>query len=271
MAVLALRLGGLPWRYMDATRFVCVLTCSMSCTHHMATGEPVATYPYISGQGALIAAFAQLRKNVPPKVDASYLKRFNIAPANESYVISILRFLGLINEDGDRIEDNTGFLYGNDESFKEGLEAAVRGAYEDLFREMGDGALDADRTALAHWFRASDKTSELVGGRQASTFMTLAALAGHGELPARASATKKATPSGAARPKSAPAKRGTPKEATEGATVNLHDDAGSGAKAKVANDKEVGLSVRIEVNLPPGGDAETYDAIFASIKKHLMS
>ena len=33
----------------------------------------------------------------------------------------------------------------------------------------------------------------------------------------------------------------------------------------------VGLTVRIEVNLPPGGDAQTYDAIFASIKKHLMT
>jgi len=31
------------------------------------------------------------------------------------------------------------------------------------------------------------------------------------------------------------------------------------------------LTVRIEVNLPPGGDASTYDAIFASIKKHLMT
>jgi hypothetical protein len=40
---------------------------------------------------------------------------------------------------------------------------------------------------------------------------------------------------------------------------------------KVKNGQEVGLSVRIEVNLPPGGDADTYDAIFASIKKHLMS
>lgn len=40
---------------------------------------------------------------------------------------------------------------------------------------------------------------------------------------------------------------------------------------KVKNGQDVGLTVRIEVNLPPGGDADTYDAIFASIKKHLMS
>ena len=37
------------------------------------------------------------------------------------------------------------------------------------------------------------------------------------------------------------------------------------------NGQGVGLTVRIEVNLPPGGDAGTYDAIFASIRKHLMS
>jgi len=33
---------------------------------------------------------------------------------------------------------------------------------------------------------------------------------------------------------------------------------------------DVGLTVRIEVNLPPDGNSETYDAIFASINKHLM-
>ena len=49
---------------------------------------------------------------------------------------------------------------------------------------MGDGALDATKGDLTHWFRASDKTSDLVGQRQASTFQTLAALAGHGDLPA---------------------------------------------------------------------------------------
>ncbi len=47
--------------------------------------------------------------------------------------------------------------------------------------------------------RASDKTSELVGNRQASTFQTLAALAGHGELSPRATTAKKtAAASGAA-------------------------------------------------------------------------
>ncbi len=128
-------------------------------------------------------------------MDAGYLQRFNIAPANESYVISILRFLGLIDEDGNRVEDKTDYFFGNDDSFKSGLEGTLLSAYSRVFDEMGDGALDAPKGDLIHWFRASDKTSDLVGQRQTSTFQTLAALAGHGDLPtARSGAAKKAAP-----------------------------------------------------------------------------
>lgn len=229
-------------------------------------------YPYISGQGALIAAFTQLRKGFPPRVDAGYLKRFNIAPANESYVISILRFLDLIDDEGNKVDDNTPFFYGDEKLFNEGLEAAMRRAYAPLFGEMGDEALDADRTSLAHWFRASDRTTELVGGRQASTFLTLAALAGHGELPARATATKRTATNGTAPAKKAAAKKSaTKKDAETPKADGGTDDGDDEGKPKAKNGHGVGLSVRIEVNLPPGGDADTYDAIFASIKKHLMS
>jgi len=232
----------------------------------------VPNYPYISGQGALVQAFSQLRKGFPGKVDAAYLQRFNIAPANESYVISILRFLGLIDEDGTRVEDKTDYFFGNDDSFKSGLEGRLRIAYSQLFDEMGDGALDAPKSDLTHWFRASDKTSEVVGQRQAATFLTLAALVGHGDLPAaRSGAVKRtvtATPASAA--KKTVAKKTTPKKQVEKSAED-HSDRDSGGDSGGKNVQDVGLTVRIEVNLPPGGDADTYDAIFASIKKHLMS
>lgn len=86
----------------------------------------MATYPYISGQAALLGAFGQLRKGFPAKIDAGYLQRFNIAPANESYIISILRFLGLIDEEGNRVEDKTSYFFANDESFQSGLENTLR-------------------------------------------------------------------------------------------------------------------------------------------------
>jgi hypothetical protein len=33
----------------------------------------------------------------------------------------------------------------------------------------------------------------------------------------------------------------------------------------------VGLTVRIEINLPAGGDKETYDTIFKSIRENLLN
>jgi hypothetical protein len=226
----------------------------------------VPNYPYTSGQVSIVQTFAQLRKGFPGKVDASYLKRLNIAPSNESYVITILRFLSLIDEDGSRVEGKTDYLFGNGDSFKSGLEGALRLAYSKVFDEMGDGAWDAAKDDLTHWFRTSDRTSELVGQRQALTFQTLAALAGHGDVPAVRSGAAKKTTVAAPRSstKEATAKKATPNKRVEKPTGDDHDGSSK-------NSQDVGLTVRIEVNLPPGGDADTYDAIFASIKKHLMS
>lgn len=231
----------------------------------------MATYPNISAQTALAQAFTQLRKGTfPAKVDAGYLQRFSIAPGNESYVIAILRFLGLIDEDTNRINENTEFFYSGDEGFESGLENALRESYSQLFDEMGDRALDASREELLNWFRAADKTSELVGRRQAATFQTLAALAGHGQLPSgRSNSTKTRTTDPDTTTRQKTQKRPKAKKVDTGATL------GNGApmisNREAGNTQDVGLTVRIEVNLPPGGDADTYDAIFASIKKHLMS
>ena len=226
------------------------------------------TYPYISGQGAIVQTFAQLRKGFPSKVDASYLQRFGIAPANESYIISILRFLELINEDGDRRDENTDFFFGGDEAFKPGLEKRLREGYSQVFDEMGDDALTAERDALANWFRASDKTSALVGQRQASTFQTLVALAGHGDVPAsRATSGAKRVDAAVKKPK---AKRSSVSNRDDETALSAQPSKRT-PRSNAADAADVGLTVRIEVNLPPGGDANTYDAIFASIKKHLMS
>jgi len=228
----------------------------------------MASYPYTSGQAALAQVFSQLRKGAPPKIDAGYLQRFNIAPANESYIISILRFIGLVDDDGARIESASNYLFENDDKFKAGLEKAVRKAYSQLFDEMTD-AFSEETQNLVHWFRAADKTSELVGKRQASTFLTLGALAGYGELPAvRVNGPKAATSKGGASKKKAAAAESSSKEQIVHGGVPKENGAGA---RNSGPEGEFGLSVKVEVNLPAGGDAATYDAIFASIKKHLMS
>ena len=110
-----------------------------------------------------------------------------------------------------------------------------------------------DRPSLAQFFRTSDHSTEIVGVRQAGTFQHLAALSGHGEL--RTAPQPKTTKKGTS-PKPKPPASGKKKEAPP----PLH----------VGGSANVGLTVRIEVNLPAEGDQETYDNIFRSIRKNLI-
>lgn len=221
------------------------------------------TYPYIPAPGAVVKAFEQLRKSFPGKVDAPYLKRNKIAASNESYLIGVLRFLGLIDEEGNRQDGRVEFFYGSEEKFQAGVDALLRDAYKQLFDEMGDDVFSRSREDLGHWFRSADKTTELVGKRQAATFHALAALAGHTDMP------QSRPSSSASKPRSAEPRRRTSETARKEA-VGPKPSTEVTTSHAVHSRSDVGLTVRIEVNLPAGGDADTYDAIFASIKRNLI-
>ncbi|MEC9369657.1 MAG: hypothetical protein VX871_13305 [Pseudomonadota bacterium] len=99
-----------------------------------------------------------------------------------------------------------------------------------------------------------------IGGRQASTFQVLAALAGHGDVP---------------QPKQKSA--GNPKSKTSTKDAKAKSKKTSPLKNSVnfegANSerRDFALTVRIELNLPADGTKETYDNIFRSIKENLMN
>ena len=212
-------------------------------------------HPYLSGSAALFQIIEHLRKSFPPSgVSADTLKKLGLASNNETYVINVLRFIDVIDEDGKKTAAAAKiFTQHDDEKFSEGFEGLVKKAYSELFSLHGDDAWTLDRDPLIQYFRSSDETSAIVGKRQATVFQALSAIAGHGEAPAsRRPAKKKA------------AKKGAPKKAkkrTSAATTSTdvekpdvsRVDNGSGLA------REVGLTVRIEVNLPPDGDKETYD------------
>ncbi len=48
------------------------------------------------------------------------MQRFSIAPANESYIISILRFLGLIDEEGNKVEGTMDYFFGTTRLSRQG-------------------------------------------------------------------------------------------------------------------------------------------------------
>lgn len=215
-------------------------------------------FPYVASAGPLVKTVAQLRRSFPKEVTAETLRKLGVAPKNESYAINVLRFLGVIDDEGKPVKDKSKVFLQGEEGFPAAFAGIVREAYDELFDLHGDDAWTMDRQGLTQFFRTTDHSSEIVGTRQAGTFQTLAALSGYSELPTVAQ--KKP----AAKKAAAPAK---PKAAAGAEPKKVH-----APKTPAVNSFEprVGLTVRVEVNLPADGDEEVYDRIFRSIRKNLI-
>ena len=225
----------------------------------------VASHPYISGAGNISQMIGFLRKNFPATVTSETVKKFSIAPNNESYVINALQFIGAIDEDGKRTEKGHDvFLLAYDD-FPKAFEGLIREAYKDLFELRGDEAWTMNKKALTSYFRATDKTSEVIGGRQASVFAMFRALAGHEQAsdPVVAKVGAKAK-----QPKPKTTTTTTKKPyAAELATPKVPAASAHGEDAR----RDLALTVRIEINLPANGSKETYDNIFKSIRANLIN
>lgn len=217
-------------------------------------------YPYVPSAGPLVKTVNHLRKSFPKEVTAETLRKLGVAPKNESYVINVLRFLGIVDDEGKKVDAKAkAFVQHKDEAFAEELGKVVKEAYEELFELHGDAAWEQDRGALTQFFRTTDHSSDVVGTRQAGTFSALAALAGHADVPVPKpnTAQKKAKPA--------------PKQA-EGSERRTRKDVPDVRRSSADGAlPPVGLTVRIEVNLPASGDQATYDRIFESIRKNLLN
>lgn len=221
-------------------------------------------YPYITSGGLIQQTFQQFRKSFPAKVEAETLKKLGIASSNESFVIGILKFLHLIGEDNAKTPEGIKlFTSHKDEDFQKILTEAVQKAYAGLFELHGPEAWKLDKDALITFFRGTDGTSAIVGARQAVTFATLASLAGKRDeqVAVKFSAPKKAgTPQAKT---GAKVKPGTSKPAPAETSAPPHAN-------PVFETGRVGLTVRIEINLPANGTQETYDNIFRSIRENII-
>lgn len=223
----------------------------------------MASHPYISGAGNLTQMIRHLRRTFPQSVTADIVKRLGIAPKNESFVINALQYLTLVEADGKRTERGHQIMTIHDEDqFQKAFGELVKEAYQDLFELHGDDAWNMTRTQLIGFFRGADKTSDVIGGRQAGVFIALRELAGHvseaGATVPRVKAAGKAK---------APAKKAV--KAAGQSTKDTVQDPPPPAPSLKQQKGEMALTVRIEINLPAEGSQATYDAIFKSIKANL--
>ena len=230
-------------------------------------------HPYTSGQSGLTQTIAQLRKSFPAVFNADTLKKLTIAPNNESYVLNILKFLAIIDAENKKVPAaEKAFLKHGDDEFKEAFAKLVFDAYHDLFELYGPGAWDLDIGKLIGFFRQSDSSSDVVGKRQATTFQTLARLAGKlaDDGGATAIAKPRTSPPAKRTPKSKTAQTPAPSAQTQLPEVDATPSPPPNG-LKPSSSSPMALTVRVEINLPAGGDQQTYDAIFKSIRENLLN
>lgn len=222
-------------------------------------------HPYMSGAAGLVQAVSHLRRSFPAQVAADTLKKLGIASNNETYVLNILRFIGVLDTEGKKSATAAGvFNKHNDAEFQAGFTELVATAYADLFSLHGDAAWSLPTDKLISYFRNTDHTSAIVGQRQASTFQALAALSGKADSTSRAPA-----------PKAKKAEKGIAKVVTTKSVKKpaqtVAPASTDAAKRSGQNPSGMALTVRVEINLPAGGDQETYDRIFKSIRENLLN
>ncbi|MFJ7141040.1 DUF5343 domain-containing protein [Pseudomonas protegens] len=229
-------------------------------------------HPYASGAAGLTQTINQLRKAFPAQVTADTLKKLGIAPNNESYVLNILRFIGVLDADNKKDSKAAGvFNQHDDPDFQAGFSKLVKPAYDALFDLYGDDAWKLPTNKLIAFFRNHDHTSDIVGKRQAATFQALAALCGQIDELSRSPTTKIKKTDSAPR-----ASRAKPPSQSKiiGPSINLSEEL-SPTTVKpngiAAQGNGMALTVRVEINLPAGGDQETYDRIFKSIRENLLN
>jgi hypothetical protein len=228
-------------------------------------------YPYATTVNGLTTTLTQLRSAFPNKINADTLKKWGIALNNEHSILNTIRFLGLVDADGNKDARATAvFVIHDDVAFGREFADLVQAAYADLFELHGDQAWTLDRDKLINFFRTSDTTSARVGELQAATFTALAGVAGHAQATA--------APNGGVGPRPRPARRSSKEKgatkahsaAAPAPTVAVPAVGEGGAPGFKPGSIPLSISVRIELNLPVSDKQEVYDNIFRSIRENFI-
>ena len=218
-------------------------------------------YPYIYATSAINDMIAQLRSSFPSSITVNKIKQLGIAPTKERTVVNALQFIGLIDENGEAIADKKAlFVIQDNEEFAEAFSKLIKEAYKELFDLYNDLAWTLSDGELVQFFRTADDTSDVTGRRQASLFRVFSALSGKAEQPPSRN-RKKTNSSKKASDKATPATNKPTSTKSESPNQMPKQNSVLG---------HLGMSIKIEVNLPSDASEQAYDNIFKSIRTHLI-
>lgn len=181
----------------------------------------------------------------PPTFNLQHLQGLGFKSSSDRAILPVLKDLGFLSESGAPTERY--HAYRDRSKSRAVMAQALREAYSDLFH-INAYPTEKDREAITGKFKTTHNVSDRVAELQAMTFFAFLKLADlKDQEPAKVDTFPIKLP-------------------PEADTSNLNDrPPDNGNKGKVLE-----LRYNIEVHLPATKDIEIYNAIFKSLKEHLL-
>lgn len=204
--------------------------------------------PSISTQvtGQFADFFSKLQEGqAPASFTQQHLKDIGFATANHRAFIPLLKAIGFLTANGaptDRYH-----AYRDKSQSRKVLGAAVKEAYSDLF-VIKAHPTEKDKALIEGKFKSAHNASDTTADRMARTFLALLKLSDIDHAPSPA-------------PK-APEVPASPPPTQSGQPPMLPPSAAASGTP--------GLHYNIQIHLPATKDVEVYNAIFKSLKEHLI-
>jgi hypothetical protein len=198
---------------------------------------------YVQVYGQLPDLFKRISDGqAPDKFTVQYLKDLGFQSTNHRAVIPLLKSLGFLSADG--VPTARYHAYRDHSQSRKVMGQAVREAYSDLFTIKAHPT-DADRALIEGKFKSAHNTSERVAKLMASTFYSLLPMADLAAATPGATLEKKAEP--------------------EPIPPTVHQP---GKHDHLATPPT--LHYNIQIHLPATKDVEVFNAIFKSLREHLL-
>jgi hypothetical protein len=181
----------------------------------------------------------------PDKVNRAFLKDIGFSSSNHLAFIPLLKGLGLLSQDGAPTQRYRDML--DPTRWQAVLGESLREAYSDIF-VLKARPTKADKPMISGKYKSTYNLSEVSADRAASTFLALLELAGEEAFKSGQDAAAKLPP---------------PRDDEE------EPEVASQQHRRTRRDP-TSLHYNIQIHLPATKDIEVYNAIFRSLRDHII-
>lgn len=200
------------------------------------------TASYVLPTNRIPDLFSKIRDGqAPERFTHALLRDWDFKSTNDRAFVPLLKELGFLTADG--VPTNLYHDYRDHSRSKSVLGQAIRNAYGDLFL-IKESPTAADKSAIEGKFKSFHNVSDNVAGLMSKTFFGLLALA---DL---------------SKPRVSSSPASVKSETAEPQAVD---------KDRIKVPVNTGLHYNIQIHLPATKDVEVYNAIFRSLKEHLLN